>query len=73
MGEELQSPLFVGRREEMATLVALLRRVGGGEPGFAVMAGEAGVGKTRLVGELAERAAEAGFTVLTGHCVELGA
>ncbi len=44
-----------------------------GEPGFAIIAGEAGVGKTRLVDELSARAVQAGFTVLTGHCVELGA
>jgi hypothetical protein len=37
------------------------------------MGGEAGAGKTRLVQELARRPAEAGFLVLTGQCVELGA
>jgi predicted ATPase len=73
MSEDMQSPLFVGRHEEIARLAGLLRRVGDGEPGVAVIAGEAGVGKTRLVSELTARAAEAGFTVLTGHCVELGA
>ena len=73
MSEGLQSPLFVGRREEMTSLVALLHRAQAGEPGFAIVAGEAGVGKTRLVSELAAQAAEAGFTVLTGYCVELGA
>jgi len=73
MNEGMQSPLFVGRREEIAALVALLRRAGEGEPGFAVVAGEAGIGKTRLVSELAGHAAEAGFRVLAGHCVELGA
>ena len=73
MSEGMQSPLFVGRRDEVASLDALLRRAGDGEPGFAIVAGEAGVGKTRLVGELAGHAAEAGFTVLTGNCVELGA
>ena len=73
MSEGMQSPLFVGRREEITTLVALLRRASGGEPGFAVVAGEAGIGKTRLVSELAGHAAEAGFAVLVGHCAELGA
>src|ERR1700761_243405 len=73
MSEELQSPLFVGRHEEMASLVTLLDRARRGEPGFAIIAGEAGVGKTRLGGELAARAAQSGFTVLPGHCVELGA
>ena len=73
MSEGVQSPVFVGRRGELAALVALLRRAEQGEPGFAIVAGEAGVGKTRLVAELTAHAADAGFTVLTGHCVELGA
>jgi predicted ATPase len=73
MSEGMQSPQFIGRRAEVATLVALLHRAGEGEPGFAVVAGEAGIGKTRLVSELAGHAAEAGFTVLIGHCAELGA
>jgi ATP/maltotriose-dependent transcriptional regulator MalT len=73
MSEGLQSPVFVGRRDEVAALTALCDRARAGEPGFAIVAGEAGVGKTRLVNELAGRAEGAGFTVLTGHCVELGA
>jgi DNA-binding CsgD family transcriptional regulator/tetratricopeptide (TPR) repeat protein len=73
MSEPIQSPVFVGRREEIESLAALLRRAADGEPGFAIVAGEAGVGKTRLVTELAGRAADSGFTVLAGHCVELGA
>jgi len=69
----LQSPVFVGRRDEVAALTVLCDRARAGEPGFAIVAGEAGVGKTRLVSELAGRADGSGFTVLTGHCVELGA
>jgi DNA-binding CsgD family transcriptional regulator/tetratricopeptide (TPR) repeat protein len=73
MSQPMQSPVFVGRREEIASLTALFERADGGEPGFAIVAGEAGVGKTRLVEELAGQAADSGFTVLAGHCVELGA
>ena len=73
MSEPIQSPVFVRRREEVESLAALLRRAADGEPGFAIVAGEAGVGKTRLVTELAGQAADSGFTVLAGHCVELGA
>ena len=50
MSEGIQSPVFVGRRDEVASLVALLQRARENEPGFAIIAGEAGVGKTRLVG-----------------------
>ncbi|HET9968667.1 MAG TPA: AAA family ATPase [Streptosporangiaceae bacterium] len=73
MSEGLQSPVFVGRRDEVAALTVLCDRARAGEPGFAIVAGEAGVGKTRLVSELAAHADGSGFTVLTGHCVELGA
>ena len=37
-----------------------------------LLAGDAGVGKTRLLDELTARAAERGVRVLTGHCVDLG-
>jgi predicted ATPase len=57
----------------MTSLGRLLDRASAKEPGFALIGGEAGVGKTRLVQELAERGTEAGFLVLTGQCVELGA
>ena len=69
----MQSPVFVGRREEIASLTVLLERAADGEPGFAIVAGEAGVGKTRLVTELTGHATASGFTVLAGQCVELGA
>jgi DNA-binding CsgD family transcriptional regulator len=73
MSQPMQSPVFVGRRAEIASLTALFEHAADGEPGFAIVAGEAGVGKTRLVTELARQASDSGFTVLAGHCVELGA
>ena len=73
MSVTVVSPVFIGRREELASLAALTKQVQSGEPAFALIGGEAGVGKTRLVRELSGQAAEAGFLVLTGQCVELGA
>ena len=73
MGISVVSPVFIGRRDEMASLAVVLGRVQEGEPGFVLVGGEAGVGKTRLVREISGQAAEAGFLVLTGQCVELGA
>lgn len=67
------SPVFIGRRAELTALSALVQRAATGQSAFAIIGGEAGVGKTRLVGELTGGAAEAGFLVLTGQCVELGA
>src|SRR6266567_3388081 len=39
---------------------------------LALVSGDAGVGKTRLVGELTPLADQRGFTVLSGHCAEVG-
>jgi ATP/maltotriose-dependent transcriptional regulator MalT len=69
----LVSPVFIGRRAELSALSTLLERAATAQSGFAIVGGEAGVGKTRLMHELAGRASEAGFLVLTGQCVELGA
>ncbi len=63
---------FVGRGDELARLEAVAVAVAGGQPGFAVVGGDAGVGKTRLLEELASRVAAAGHTVLIGSCVQVG-
>ncbi len=73
MSGSVVSPVFIGREEEMTALAQLLDRARARDTGFALISGEAGVGKTRLVRELADRAADLGFLVLTGQCVELGA
>jgi DNA-binding CsgD family transcriptional regulator/tetratricopeptide (TPR) repeat protein len=72
VGGNVVSPVFIGRQEELASLAGLVDRVGSHGPAFALVGGEAGVGKTRLTRELAEIAAGQGFCVLTGQCVELG-
>ncbi|WP_414646435.1 helix-turn-helix transcriptional regulator [Embleya scabrispora] len=63
---------LVGRDEEVARLEEALGRGRSGDPCAVLVAGDAGVGKTRLLAEAAARAAGAGMTVLTGHCVDLG-
>jgi ATP/maltotriose-dependent transcriptional regulator MalT len=68
----LSSPTFVGRAEELAVLDGALARAAGGVPAFAFVAGESGVGKSRLVAELEVRARAAGAQVFVGHCLELG-
>ncbi|MYW04832.1 AAA family ATPase, partial [Streptomyces sp. SID3343] len=50
----------------------MLARARTGEPAAVLVAGDAGIGKTRLLAEAAEQAGAAGMTVLTGHCVDLG-
>ena len=64
------SPLFVGRARELAVLGDALDGARAGTASTVLVGGEAGVGKTRLVRELAERADDA--LVLVGGCLELG-
>ncbi|WP_344856492.1 BREX system ATP-binding domain-containing protein [Planomonospora alba] len=59
---------LVGRREELDALDALLESVAAGRPGFALITGEPGIGKTRLTEEVVGRARERGFTVAVGRC-----
>jgi DNA-binding CsgD family transcriptional regulator len=67
----VSSPTLVGRVEELEGLDAALDRVEAGEFCTALIGGEAGVGKSRLVGELESRARQRGMRVLAGDCVEL--
>jgi DNA-binding CsgD family transcriptional regulator len=57
----------------MAALEAALEAVRQGEPAAVLIGGEAGMGKTRLIGEFTAAARDAGIRVLTGACLELGA
>ncbi|MCF6745935.1 LuxR family transcriptional regulator [Blastococcus sp. KM273128] len=63
---------LVGRADELARLLAQVERAVAGRACATLLAGDAGVGKTRLLDELGRRAAERGLRVLTGHCVDLG-
>jgi DNA-binding CsgD family transcriptional regulator/tetratricopeptide (TPR) repeat protein len=72
MGPRITSPRFVGRPAELGRVDAALAAAGGGEPRTLLVAGEAGVGKTRLVAELARRAHASGGRVLLGGCLQVG-
>ena len=63
---------FVGRADELNRLLRLLERAERGRPALGLIAGDAGVGKTRLLDELAARAGAAGVRVLVGGCMEAG-
>ncbi|MFD0903964.1 ATP-binding protein, partial [Actinomadura sediminis] len=64
---------LVGRREQLALVDAAYRDAEAGEPRFVLFAGDAGIGKTRLMEHVAERLGASGARVLQGGCVELGA
>jgi class 3 adenylate cyclase/tetratricopeptide (TPR) repeat protein len=62
--------IFVGRDAEVERLEELWKEAAAGERRIAVLAGEPGVGKTRLAGEFALRVHEQGGLVLAGRCDE---
>jgi DNA-binding CsgD family transcriptional regulator len=62
---------FVGRRQELAAIDATLDGLRGARARWLVISGEPGIGKTRLLGQLAERAAERRHAVFVGRGAEL--
>ena len=66
------SAAFIGRAAELGRLDAVLDRAEQGQPQVVLLAGDAGVGKTRLLLALADRSRGRGMRVLIGGAVELG-
>lgn len=64
-------PPFVGRRQELATLLGRLDLAGQGEGNAVLITGEPGIGKTRLLHELGDLASARGALVLSGRAYEL--
>jgi MoxR-like ATPase len=65
------SEVFVGRVRELGQLERALEAARAGSGTAVLVAGEAGIGKTRLASELAARARHAGFEVLVGRSIDL--
>lgn len=64
----------VGRERELATLLAHLADAEAGRGRVTFLAGEAGIGKSRLLAEVAAQAVGRGAQVFVGRCLEgLGA
>ena len=64
----LAAAQLVGRSAELGLLQDLWRTAAAGQPGLALVRGGAGVGKTRLVAELAELARLQGAVVACSQC-----
>ena len=62
--------VFVGRQRERAVLHTALTAASGGQQRLVLLAGEPGIGKTRLAEELARLATMAGAVVRWGRCWE---
>jgi DNA-binding SARP family transcriptional activator len=69
---EPRSDDFVGRERELAALDEALADALAGRGRVVLLAGEPGIGKSRLAAELAARADGRGAQVLVGRCWEAG-
>lgn len=70
----MSSPPFIGRAVELARFTSMLGDVAEGSGTTTILFGEGGVGKTRLITAVAERASKRGFAVAIGRAypVETG-
>jgi hypothetical protein len=63
---------FVGRVQELADLASALEEAASGRGSLVLVTGEPGIGKTRLMSELARVGSGRGVRVVTGRCWEEG-
>src|SRR6478672_9980462 len=71
MRQRVSSPTFAGRVGERELLRATLGRVAAGSAATVLVAGDAGIGKSRLVDELCEQARGDGALIARGGCIPL--
>src|SRR4029077_9823821 len=65
-------PPLVGRERVLEYLAAAFSEAGSGSGGLVVLAGEPGIGKTRVAEMLAREATSMRIPVAWGYCRELG-
>ena len=73
MSGRLVSPIIVGRTHELTAIADGLDAARGGRASALLLAGEAGVGKSRLVADAMRMGHDHGMRVLRGSCVNIGA
>lgn len=63
-------PVLIGRAAPLSTVFHTLDRARAGHGGTLLVSGEAGIGKSRIVRAMVERARSLGFVTLQGACFE---
>src|SRR5215207_1867264 len=66
----VSSPTLIGREAQLALLTDQLIEASSGQSRIALIAGEAGIGKSRLVAEIKTRVGQRGGHVVQGRCFE---
>lgn len=69
MTRRVSSPALIGRDVELGEASADLDLATGGRMAMILVGGEAGIGKSRLAGAIAEMATDRGFRTVRGGCV----
>jgi len=70
LDHDVVCPTLIGREPQLAGLRRILTRARDGTGGVALIVGEAGVGKSRLLRAMTDEARASGFFVLSGACFE---
>ena len=73
MTRTIRSARLIGRTDELERFDAALGRTAEGVASILLVAGDAGIGKTRMLDEWGRRATDAGVRRLVGSCLEMGA
>jgi DNA-binding CsgD family transcriptional regulator len=66
----LTCPILISRTRELAALHSLIDSARSGQGHVALISGEAGIGKSRLVAEAKTQACAQGFLLLQGNCFQ---
>jgi len=72
VARRVTSSALIGRGNELTAAVDAATSVQSGQARILLIAGDAGIGKTRLVTEVCTRASQAGMLTAVGGCVQLG-
>jgi predicted ATPase len=70
LDEQVICPILIGRNEELAALYSLIDVTRSGQSHAALISGEAGIGKSRLVAEAKKSALAQDFLPLQGSCFQ---
>jgi DNA-binding CsgD family transcriptional regulator len=67
----VEPPRLLGRQVELDAVLVRAAAAAEGRPGVLLITGDAGVGKSRLAGEVADRLSSGAFRVAVGGCVDI--
>ena len=72
VARRVTSPALIGRANELKAAHDAASSAKAGRARIVLLAGDAGIGKTRLIGELCARARQGGMLAAVGGCIQLG-